>query len=375
MSYFRASLYDKKINSYHSWSESHCIIFHICSAAYAAKGDWKSAADDAQECINMNPSFFKGYYRLAKAQSEQHLLADALATIKKGLDVGTNDREQKKLMRKLKAEVKGAKDEEYRKSSADQIHNALEQSIQLMESLGLTRKCHVMERKRIEEDMKNNNKCCMHGIDPMRVLWHPDGKFFHEFEATFLDGFRSVKRQTHTSLLGEKFFSAYVATMAKFPEVWEDESKIGMVVTLFVSNSTSLLLEGKVDIARFYASSAFFVQEALTISNGTFAPVNAAQVEALYDADEHTLVSFLRKHIPCSCLDEKHKEVKDMPKMSSCYNEQCSRGRRVERSKLNRCSRCSQAFYCSRECQVADWPRHKTICDIDAMIKAGTLSL
>eukprot|EP00985_Skeletonema_marinoi_P025713 scaffold19134_cov96-Skeletonema_marinoi.AAC.2 len=80
-------------------------------AAYAAKGDWKAAANDAQECVNINPSFFKGYYRLAKAQLEQKEFAAALATINSGLDVGTNDREQKKRMRKLKAEVKGGKDE------------------------------------------------------------------------------------------------------------------------------------------------------------------------------------------------------------------------------------------------------------------------
>ena len=29
---------------------------------------------------------------------------------------------------------------------------------------------------------------------------------------------------------------------------------------------------------------------------------------------------------------------------------------------LMRCSRCKGAFYCSRECQVADWKRHKPIC-------------
>lgn len=29
---------------------------------------------------------------------------------------------------------------------------------------------------------------------------------------------------------------------------------------------------------------------------------------------------------------------------------------------LMKCSRCKSAFYCSRECQVADWKRHKKIC-------------
>jgi hypothetical protein len=27
-----------------------------------------------------------------------------------------------------------------------------------------------------------------------------------------------------------------------------------------------------------------------------------------------------------------------------------------------KCSRCTQVYYCSRECQVADWSRHKPDC-------------
>jgi tetratricopeptide (TPR) repeat protein len=30
--------------------------------------------------------------------------------------------------------------------------------------------------------------------------------------------------------------------------------------------------------------------------------------------------------------------------------------------KFSRCSKCKKAYYCSRECQVGDWPRHKKIC-------------
>ncbi|RYG42852.1 zinc finger MYND domain-containing protein, partial [archaeon] len=31
-----------------------------------------------------------------------------------------------------------------------------------------------------------------------------------------------------------------------------------------------------------------------------------------------------------------------------------------------RCARCKNIWYCSRECQVADWPSHKPMCDVVA---------
>ncbi|EDS31083.1 zinc finger MYND domain-containing protein 10 [Culex quinquefasciatus] len=33
-----------------------------------------------------------------------------------------------------------------------------------------------------------------------------------------------------------------------------------------------------------------------------------------------------------------------------------------KKSAEKRCSKCESVFYCSRECQVADWPRHKELC-------------
>ena len=35
---------------------------------------------------------------------------------------------------------------------------------------------------------------------------------------------------------------------------------------------------------------------------------------------------------------------------------------KIEKENLRRCAKCNNACYCSKECQVADWSRHKLLC-------------
>lgn len=88
---------------------SHCI----CSASYASKADWENAITDAKECIKLDPTFIKGYYRLATAQIEANLLDAAVVTIKQGLNV---DPDNAQLM-KLSKNIKGLKNAEKVKAS------------------------------------------------------------------------------------------------------------------------------------------------------------------------------------------------------------------------------------------------------------------
>lgn len=46
-----------------------------------------------------------------------------------------------------------------------------------------------------------------------------------------------------------------------------------------------------------------------------------------------------------------------------CSNEPCSRTPREARvQELRACGRCGSIFYCSEECQRADWKSHKKVC-------------
>ena len=72
------------------------------------------------------------------------------------------------------------------------------------------------------------------------------------------------------------------------------------------------------------------------------------------------VLKFYRKRVPCSCLRDMHLEArKILPKLGVCF---CCEAVK-DRALLMVCSRCRLSQYCSRECQVAQWPRHKRACD------------
>jgi prefoldin subunit 1 len=73
-----------------------------CSASYAGLQDWKQAAEDAKECIRLDPTFIKGYYRLSSAQIELRQYDGATATIRQGLTLDTNNVQLQKQMRIIK---------------------------------------------------------------------------------------------------------------------------------------------------------------------------------------------------------------------------------------------------------------------------------
>lgn len=78
----------------------------------------------------------------------------------------------------------------------------------------------------------------------------------------------------------------------------------------------------------------------------------------------HTLVQFLRKRIPCSCLKQKRKEVKSVVKMGRCCHRQCALPDRMAvKNTMVYCTKCKLANYCSRQCQEADWKMHKQLCE------------
>ncbi len=173
--------------------------------------------------------------------------------------------------------------------------------------------------------------------------------------------------------LMDDFIASHEATKEEFADVYSSKLKLEIVISFQLSCGTRCILNRDNDTARFWAAVTCYFEEWVAVSvRKTKALINWSKIFELYKADDHTLVQFYRKRIPCSCLDKKYKEVKSVKKMGWCYNPSCSKlNQMAVRSKMFYCTRCGEANYCSIECQKANWKRHKWECDSDMEAKAA----
>ena len=202
---------------------------------------------------------------------------------------------------------------------------------------------------------------CRHGFP---LLSDVEAKIYVEFIETFIDTFISQNN------VAEAFITAQEVTEEKFPSIYY--SKLEVLISILLSKGTQMILEGDNRQAQLHAMLAFFFEDYLEVevrkTRGVPCPMKLLELK---NADEHTLVSYYRKRISCSCLDKKYKKVKSVKKMGWCCNKTCSLpGRKVERSKMFSCTRCGYANYCSVECQRVNWKEHKENCGMAAEKKA-----
>ena len=211
---------------------------------------------------------------------------------------------------------------------------------------------------------------CMHGVkkevDQVYV------QFVKAF-TTSMDALTTQSRldPSNLSKLMDWLKSAHDATIDA-AEVWSDSAKMKMAISLFLRAGTTAILMGEYKSARAIACIVRYFEEHIAVElEQSRALINWPKILETSVADVHTLVKFFSKRTPCSCLDEKYDEVKDITKMSLCYNPQCTIPHgKVERSKIMCCGRCQSVMYCSRECQKAHWRVHKSSCNSYAEMKA-----
>jgi len=196
---------------------------------------------------------------------------------------------------------------------------------------------------------------CKHGFDPF-----PAGHICDRFVRLYLETFNASSGNNAANAILE----AMAAVDKKCPEVLHDSSKMKHILAYFSTEGTHRILNGDENAARITAARIIMFEEFLAVRvHKTKAGVQLQKLLEVYTSDDHTLVSFYRKRISCTCLDKKHKEVKSIKKMGLCNNDQCPLpGMKVERSKMLYCTLCRDAYYCSRDCQEADWRGHKKSC-------------
>ena len=234
------------------------------------------------------------------------------------------------------------------------------------------------EAKAVEEDVQEvgqEQKALEAQMQQLTMdeLWGESGavqECLHGFEVdheqkrcvAFIEAFRRGYNEEFDSG-GKNMVPCFGAGLEATEALKFTDNGMDKVVSRLLCEGAQNILDGDDRQARVEASFALYFEQFIAVYIEKTQPsINWHGVAELQFSDLHTLVKFLRKKIPCNCLDKKYNEVKSMTKMGLCSNLECFRsGKRVARSEMLYCARCGTG-YCSPECQRKHWPRHKKAC-------------
>ena len=179
-------------------------------------------------------------------------------------------------------------------------------------------------------------------------------------------------------------------TLQKHADVWNNVSQRKTAMNILLSIGTNQLLDddflGPMDLALYlshaiaflenYASSVVVLEnyDGRDIESTMNCPVAETKVRDIFNSGScvgRDVLKFYRKRTACSCLKKMHLEArKTQPKTGLCSH--CNVVKR--RALLMVCSRCRIEQYCSRECQVSDWSKHKCRCDMHVFAQKQQIS-
>ena len=203
---------------------------------------------------------------------------------------------------------------------------------------------------------------CNHGC----VLMIPDGNhpvaiFIDAFFIDCLFGEGSSLAEGKGKHVVDNLSDSFGTQLA----VWNDDSHRKMAKDLLLGIGTIMILGNEEKILTVPKEIAYAVMVLENYDgNGDIDSTMTTRYVSAKARDlrsSRDVLKFYRKRLSCSCLKHKHLLArKTTPKMGACYN--C--GQTKNRAMLSVCSKCRISQYCSRDCQIADWPEHKEHCDI-----------
>eukprot|EP00984_Skeletonema_dohrnii_P027098 scaffold16545_cov86-Skeletonema_dohrnii-CCMP3373.AAC.4 len=155
---------------------------------------------------------------------------------------------------------------------------------------------------------------CTHGWDPTKYpADHDCNKFIGDVLRVFKESSKS--RGVAGFAVGE----AVSFTRDIFPDVWSDSASLEWIAAAFISLGTYARIHGEVYLcATAMGFSESLKQHVACFHVGSQPLIYTAKIDDLLWAEERRTVSYLKKRIPCKCLNAKYKAVKSLPKMYTC---------------------------------------------------------
>ena len=193
---------------------------------------------------------------------------------------------------------------------------------------------------------------CDHGCDAISI---PDYGLDHPV-SSFMNAFIMLRKSSASG--------SWVSMINPHPPIWDDENYRNTTINILTRIGTNMLLSKDPavdhrDAARIIVTLENYKESMDAISVILTRRV-ASKVRDLSGGNLRDLLKFYSKRTSCSCLKKMYSDArKTLPKVGYCGS--CCEIK--ERALHSVCSRCRIEKYCSRECQVAHWPKHAEFCD------------
>ena len=211
--------------------------------------------------------------------------------------------------------------------------------------------------------VKEAEKSCSHGFrQDLLPYMNPTPNMCGLFITMFTETYRKCM-SIDGNVINALNAAQHATQIPMFHLIWTDATRLEGITSYFVTEGTKQFLQGNERMARHSAIMANHFEQSMAVTKKEQPEIIPAKMGELLNGDMKTLVKYYRQRIPCGCLDKKYEEVKSVTKLGFCCNPECPiPGRVVERKKMLYCTQCRETNYCSRECQVAHWPKHKEGC-------------